>query len=226
MIRFLPFQVRGATLLLNCNIIHDDKVTLHFVDADVGARASFSQVAARLGAHCEVYESLDELSAYPPTFGLVVLRDPAEAGGTVTDAFVEMKRVGIWLAVIVVGESPTPAQIVEAIKIGALDYLSSPVDVAQLERCLTHISWEILRASSAHQQRIEAKELISGLSAREREVLRLLAAGHNNKVIARELGISPRTVETHRANMMAKLGAKHSAKAVRLQLVAEQMMVA
>lgn len=130
------------------------------------------------------------------------------------------------LAVVVVGEFPAPSQIVQAIKIRALDYLSSPVDVAQLECCLTRISWEVLRASSAHQQRIEAKELISGLSAREREVLRLLAAGHNNKVIAGELGISPRTVETHRANMMAKLGAKHSAKAVRLQLVAEQMMVA
>lgn len=212
--------------MLNCSSINPEKVTLHFVDADVGVRAGFSQLVARIGAHCEVYESLEELFAYPPTFGLVILRDPAEVGGTVTDAFVKMKRAGISLAVVVVGESPAPSQIVEAIKIGALDYLSLPVDVAQLECCLTRISREVSRASSAHRQRIEAKELISGLTAREREVLRLLAAGHKTKVIAGELGISPRTVEAHRANMMAKLGAKHSAKAVRLQVVAEQMMVA
>jgi FixJ family two-component response regulator len=67
---------------------------------------------------------------------------------------------------------------------------------------------------------IEARSLISCLSGREREVLDWLTRGSSNKVIARELDISPRTVEIHRANMMAKLGASHAAEAVRLKLEA------
>ena len=63
---------------------------------------------------------------------------------------------------------------------------------------------------------IEARTRISTLSAREREVLDLLITGASNKVVARVLAISPRTVEIHRANMMAKLGVNHVAGAVRL----------
>jgi DNA-binding CsgD family transcriptional regulator len=65
---------------------------------------------------------------------------------------------------------------------------------------------------------IEARGRIASLSTREREVLHWLAEGSSNKNIARELDISPRTVEIHRANMMAKLGAKHAAEAVRLRI--------
>lgn len=68
---------------------------------------------------------------------------------------------------------------------------------------------------------IEARDRIATLSAREREVLDWLADGSSNKVIARELDISPRTVEIHRANMMNKLGANHAAEAVRLKLEAK-----
>ena len=59
---------------------------------------------------------------------------------------------------------------------------------------------------------------MADLSPREREVLDWLTRGCSNKVIARELTISPRTVEIHRANMMSKLGARHSAEAIRLRL--------
>jgi FixJ family two-component response regulator len=68
---------------------------------------------------------------------------------------------------------------------------------------------------------IEARDRISTLSTREREVLDWLAEGSSNKAIARELDISPRTVEIHRANMMNKLGARHAAEAVRLRLEAK-----
>ncbi|MFZ9396883.1 MAG: response regulator transcription factor, partial [Erythrobacter sp.] len=65
---------------------------------------------------------------------------------------------------------------------------------------------------------IEARQRIANLSAREREVLDWLSAGSSNKSIARELEVSPRTIEIHRANMMLKLGARHAAEAVRLKL--------
>ena len=64
----------------------------------------------------------------------------------------------------------------------------------------------------------EARSRIGRLTGREREVLDWLTAGRSNKAIAREMAISPRTVEVHRANMMGKLGARHPADAVRLRL--------
>jgi FixJ family two-component response regulator len=75
---------------------------------------------------------------------------------------------------------------------------------------------------------IEARQRIATLSGREREVLEYMVAGRTNKLIARELEISPRTVEIHRANMMSKLGARQSAEAVRLRLEAqvESLLVA
>ena len=74
--------------------------------------------------------------------------------------------------------------------------------------------------AAARRRMIEARGRIENLSAREREVLDWLAQGSSNKTIARELDISPRTVEIHRANMMSKLGASHAAEAVRLRIEA------
>ena len=65
-----------------------------------------------------------------------------------------------------------------------------------------------------------ARNLLSNLSGREREVLEGLTNGGSNKDIARILSISPRTVEIHRANMMNKLGARHAAEAIRISLEA------
>ena len=73
---------------------------------------------------------------------------------------------------------------------------------------------------ATHRQAVEARSKLSLLTQRETEVLDLLVAGSSNKQIARDLEISPRTVEIHRANMMAKLGANHAADAVRLRLEA------
>ena len=103
---------------------------------------------------------------------------------------------------------------------GALDYLSLPLETERFERCLARIEKEAEVFGAARRRMIEARDRIASLSVREREVLEWLAEGSSNKVIARELDISPRTVEIHRANMMHKLGARHAAEAVRLKLEA------
>ena len=187
-----------------------EKITLHYVDDDVKARAQFSQAAFELGYHCELYDSFAEMSGYHPQHGIIFFRDTPSVEGFVAGAFTEMRKAGIWLAAVVVGSSPAPAQIVEAIKAGALDYLSLPMDVARLQRCLARTADEATRISGVRRKSIEAHELIKMLSPREAEVLELLSEGHSNKSIARELNISPHTVEIHRANMMSKLGATHS----------------
>lgn len=196
------------------------KASLHFIDSSSRTRAELARVGFSLGHHAEVYGDLSELSVHPPREGIIVARDTAEEGG-VAMILERLSRLGIWLPLIAVDTQPRPGRIVEAIKAGALDYLSLPLDPERFDRCLTRIAKEAEVFGAARRRMIEARDRIASLSAREREVLDWLAEGSSNKVIARELDISPRTVEIHRANMMSKLGARHAAEAVRLKLEAK-----
>lgn len=196
------------------------KASLHFIDSSSRNRAELARVGFSLGHHSEVYGDLSELSAHPPREGIIVARDTVEEGG-VSMILERLSRLGIWLPLIAVEAQPRPGRIVEAIKAGALDYLSLPLDPDRFARCLTRIEREAEVYGAARRRMIEARDRISSLSNREREVLDWLSEGSSNKVIARELEISPRTVEIHRANMMMKLGARHAAEAVRLKLEAK-----
>ncbi|QFT78446.1 Transcriptional regulatory protein FixJ [Erythrobacter sp. THAF29] len=196
------------------------KATLHFIDQSSRNRAELARIGFALGHHSEVYGDLSELSVHPPREGIIVARDTAEDGG-IAIVLERLSRLGIWLPVIAFEADPRPGRIVEAIKAGALDYLSLPIDPDRFGRCLARIEKEAEVFGDARRRMIEARDRIESLSGREREVLEWLAEGSSNKVIARELDISPRTVEIHRANMMNKLGARHAAEAVRLKLEAK-----
>ena len=209
--------------MLNETDARAERVFLHYVDGDISARARFAQIALQLGHHCELYDNLSELAAHPPRIGFVVLRDDPMGGSTIVDTMRQLEAIGVWLSVIVVGDGSEPAKIVEAIKAGALDYITFPVQIGRLERSLARTSKEHQHISSLRRRRIEARDLVNRLTLREIEVLGLLAAGQSNKGIARQLSISPRTVEIHRANMMSKLGASHAAGAVRIALDAGQV---
>jgi len=196
------------------------KAPLHFIDSSTRQRAELARIGFSLGHHCEVYGELSELAIHPPRDGIIVARDTAEEGG-VAVILERLSKLGIWLPLIAFEAQPRPGKIVEAIKAGALDYLSLPLDTQRFERCLARIEKEAEEFGLERRRMIEARDRISSLSTREREVLEWLSEGSSNKVIARELDISPRTVEIHRANMMSKLGARHAAEAVRLRLEAK-----
>ncbi|MFC3098735.1 response regulator transcription factor [Alteraurantiacibacter palmitatis] len=197
----------------------EQRLKLHIVGGDSRLRAEASRLAFSLGHHAEVYSDLPELLDLAPRDGVIIACETALSSG-VDHLLDRLGERGIWLPVIAASHAPDVDDVVQAIRAGALDYLRLPLTEREIARVAAQIAADGGRHAESRRRTIEARQRISLLSRREREVLEWLSAGCSNKAIARALDISPRTVEIHRANMMEKLGASHSAEAVRLQLEA------
>lgn len=197
----------------------ETRQTLHIVDGSVRARAQQAHLGFEMGHHCEVYSDPLELIATKPKQGMILARDD-EGQGSAAKVLRQLSLAGIWLPVVATSMDPLPGRVVSAIKCGALDYLRLPLDLGRFRETIARISEEAEAYGAARRKIIEARSRIASLSPREREVLEWLSEGRSNKMIARELAISPRTVEIHRANMMSKLGAHHAAEAVRVRIEA------
>jgi two-component system response regulator FixJ len=141
----------------------------------------------------------------------------------------ELRRCGSTLPVLVMTGHGDVRMAVRAMKAGAIDFIEKPYETATV---LAAVGAAL--SSTANQDRVErtgsdrrltlaaeAAKRMASLSPRERDVLELLVEGKQNKTIAHELGLSPRTVEMHRARMMERLGAKSLSEAVRLAIWAE-----
>jgi len=132
----------------------------------------------------------------------------------------ELARRGAQLAVIIItGHGDVPLAV-RAMKAGAIDFIEKPFDdailLASVRRALT--TGQRAREDAALANK--ARDRLAGLTPRERQVLELLVAGKQNKAIARELSISPRTIEIHRAHLMDKMQASSLSELVRLAIAA------
>ncbi|TCD06920.1 helix-turn-helix transcriptional regulator [Erythrobacteraceae bacterium CFH 75059] len=199
--------------------------TLHIIALSHQVRAAVARTGYALGHHCEVYADAAELAEREPQHGIVLCAetpDPDGGGGAglAAAAVAALTRAGCWLPVIALDADPQTNRVVAAVKKGVLDYLPLPLDAARLSDSLARISADVAAHGEAQRQAVAAARRMADLSRREREVLDWLTRGCSNKAIARQLTISPRTVEIHRAKMMTKLGARHAAEAIRLRLEA------
>lgn len=193
--------------------------TIHVLDHDVRRRATIARQLTRLGHHAELYDSLRELSGRPPSSGLLLVFDD-NSEFLASNAVEVIERTGNFVPVALYSNKISPERIVSAMISGALDYLSWPFEPAAFQQSLHRIS-QAARAQEERRRKVaNARLLVQKLSNREQEVLRALVNGASSKHIGKDLGISPRTVEIHRANLMRKLNAPTTVDAVRIGLYA------
>jgi len=195
--------------------IMNERHTVHIVGGNSRCRAEQAHLIYSLGLHSEIYANVAELMERPPQSGIVLAYDDPE-GESAAHVLKALSDEGYWIPVIATSQEPRPTHVVEAIKAGVLDYMKLPLRGERVTQAISRTLTDADNHVMARRRIAEARDRIANLSPRERQVLDWLTEGCSNKVIARELHISPRTVEIHRANMMTKLDADHLAKAVKL----------
>ena len=199
--------------------------TLHIMSLDAAQRARIARLAFDAGHHAEIYASVDELVSSAPSVG-IGLAEAGPGGCYIYEIIESMANIGKWLPVIAFNDSPSVPDVVRVIKAGAIDYVATPQSASAVFDLIDQI---LPDAEAQRQRRIiyaEARARIGRLSSREKQVFNHIALGDSNKVIARRLEISPRTVEAHRAKMMIKLGAHNIFEAVRYHLFTDDIAVA
>lgn len=194
---------------------------IYLVDDDDSVRRSIGFMLKTSGFSVRAYPSgidfLKDVKALDPGCILLDIRMPDMDGLEVQR---ELAARGIAMPVIVLTGHGDVATAVEAMKNGASDFIEKPFEKAVLLEAIERASERLARAEESSASEREAKVRIAALTARERDVLRELARGHPNKTIAYDLGISPRTVEVHRANVMTKLGVRSLSEALRIAFAA------
>jgi len=196
---------------------------VHVVDDDEAARESLAFLLASAGMASRTYASaeifLSTLAHLGPGCIVTDVRMPGMSG---LDLLGHLRNAKVSLPVIVItGHGDIPLAV-EAMRLGAVDFIEKPFnDELMLAAIRSALSRGVV-GGEREQERADAAERIGGLSGREHDVLDGLLAGKPNKVIAFDLGISPRTVEVYRANLMAKTGASSLSELVRLTLLATE----
>lgn len=195
----------------------DNIRSVALVDGNLRRRAAISRKLRAFGKHVEPFEDISDMKAVWPHSSLILALDDRE---TIKALSGYMSEAGTWLPVVAYAENPTPGEIARAILEGAVGYIAWPFDESELTEAMEAA---LKRAENLRKTRLreaEARSRISALTRREREVLAGVANGLSNRMIGQKLGISPRTVEIHRSNMLSKMGAHHTSEAIRIAIEA------
>jgi two-component system response regulator FixJ len=200
-------------------LTHD--AVIHLIDDDDDVRHALAFLLTASGYAVRAYTSGDKFLEALPTLqpGCIItdVRMPGLNG-------LELQRAlnirQLKAPVIVMTGHGDIGMAVDVMKAGAVDFLEKPVDDEALLAAVRAASERHVLNARRDDEVAEIQTKLSILSPREAEVLNGLIAGHANKLIAYELGISARTVEVHRANVMTKMGAASLSVLVRMVLVA------
>ena len=198
--------------------------TVFVVDDDRAMRDSLSWLLDSVGLRVRSYATAAEFLADhdPAQPGCLVL-DVRMPGMSGLDLQAELARRGVELPTIVITGHAEVSMAVRAVKAGALDFIEKPFsDQLLLDRVRQALEID-LEVREVRRRREDALRRLATLTAREREVLDLVVAGKANKEIASALGVSPKTVEVHRAHVMSKMCVDSLAELIRLTLLAGEI---
>lgn len=195
---------------------------VHVIDDDDAMRDSLAFLFKSAKVPAETYESADAfMSKLPQLNGGCVVTDVRMPGMSGLDLLKRLRELKIGVPVIVItGHGDVPLAV-EAMKYGASDFLEKPFDDDLLLGAVRSALSQQASDQERESMRSAVRHRLELLSARERQVLDGLVAGHANKTIAYDLGISPRTIEIYRANVMTKMEASSLSELVRMALMVD-----
>ena len=201
--------------------MNERDAVLFVVDDDAAMRRSLAYLFDSAGWRVETFESaqdfLDRYTGHVPGCVVLDVRMPLMSGLGLQQA---LKPHGIELPVIFLTGHGDLAMAVQAMKSGACDFLEKPCKDQVLLDAVTRAVQRSVEEGRISTQTRAAQDALATLTAREREVAELMATGKPNKVIARELAISDKTVQVHRHNTMEKLGVHSAAEITQLLMQA------
>jgi len=197
-----------------------DSPIVHIVDDDAAVRQSLAFLLGSAGLAVRLYDSATAfLAGLPELKGGCLITDLRMPGMTGLELLHELRAKACGLpAIVVTGHGDVPLAV-EAMKAGAIDFIEKPFDQESILNAVHAALERTGRSDSGEGQAIAAR--LASLSERERQVLDGLIAGHPNKTIAHDLGISPRTVEVYRANLMTKMAARSLSELIRMAILAD-----
>ena len=197
-------------------------VPVYLVDDDKAVRDALCLLLSTVGIHVKAFPGPEELLQALPALGpgclILDIRMPAISGLKLQE---KLNAAGVtWPTVVISGHGDIEA-CRKAFRNGAIDFLSKPVDEQDLIDAIQKGQAALGKAAAQAAEREETRALVAGLTRREYEVLSMVARGFATRDIAAALEVSPRTVESHRAAIGAKLGTTSPAEMTRLWIEAE-----
>ena len=196
--------------------------TVHVIDDDEAARHSLAFLLGTAKIDVKTYDSAAAfLKCLADVKSGCIITDVRMPGMSGIELLRKLKELGVTIPVIVVtGHGDVPLAV-EAMKVGAADFLEKPFDDEAMLAAVRSACAQQEGKDRHRAERTEIESRLATLSNRERDVLHGLVRGLANKQIAFDLGISPRTVEIYRANLMTKMQASSLSDLVRMALIAD-----
>ena len=193
---------------------------VHVIDDDDAARDSLEFLLRSARLQVQTYDSAKNfLTQISGAAGGCIITDVRMPEINGIELLRKVREMNLQTPVIVItGHADVPLAV-EAMRAGAIEFLEKPYDDEVLLAAVHTALGQAHEQSSQGNEKQALHERLSSLSTREREVLEGLVAGKPNKLIAFDLGISPRTVEIYRANVMTKMQAGSLSELVRMALV-------
>ena len=191
------------------------------IDDDSHVREGIRAVLEKAGRAVEDYPTCEAfLEAYRPGRGACLLIDAYLPGMNGLQLLQQLHDAGHRLPAIMITGNADVSMAVQAMKAGASDFIEKPIGPTELVASVEQALEQSRDSNKLFASRQAATNRIAGLTHRERQIMELVLAGHPNKNIAADLGISQRTVENHRASIMKKTGSKSLPALARLALAA------